>query len=444
MPRKIINALTPLAVKNAKPGRHADGLGLYLLVKESGARSWLYRATIAGKVRDIGLGSAGQGGVSLAEAREMARDKAREVRAGGVPVSDRRKRGQEAKAAAKAAKVASATFRTVADAYIDLKWKEWKNAKHRAQWSASLEAYAYPHLGAMAVCEIGTEQVLAVLQPIWNDKPETASRLRGRIENVLDSAKVQGLRTGENPARWRGHLDHILPKPTKVKAERNRKLERNGHHPALDYAKLPAFIADLAARDALAARALEFTILNNVRTGEAVGATWQEIDLDAGVWTIPAARMKADKEHIVPLSARSLAILRAVQPLNTKGSGKAPVFPGTKGKALSNMAMAMLVRRMHDAETEAGRTGWIAPKSGGKVITVHGFRSTFREWAGEQSSFPREVIEHAMAHQLPDKAEAAYHRKTMLPKRRKLMDAWAGYAASHGAAGDKVVPIRKA
>ncbi|HVR89470.1 MAG TPA: tyrosine-type recombinase/integrase [Novosphingobium sp.] len=414
MPRRVTNALTPLAVKSAKPGRHADGGGLYLLVKESGARSWLYRATIAGKVRDIGLGAAaGSEAVPLAQARELARGKAAEAKAGSVPVSDRRKRAL-ASAEAQAAKVAQTTFREAAAAHIALHEDGWRNDKHRWQWGASLEAFAYPHFGDMPVSDVATEHVIAALQPIWREKPETARRVRGRIETVLDAAKVRGLRTGENPARWRGHLDQVLPK---------RALHTRGHHAALPYAEVPAFAAALAKREAVAARALEFTLLTAARTGEVIGATWGEIDLAAAVWTVPAARMKAGREHRVPLSPRAVAILKEVQPLNTNDSAAAAVFPAQRGGKMSNMAMMMLMRRMR------------------AQVTVHGFRSAFRDWAAERTGFAHEVCEMALAHTIRSAAEAAYRRGDLFEKRRKLMEAWATYCTSPAVKG-KVTPIR--
>ena len=434
MPRKLHNALNPITVKNAGPGRHADGGGLYLRVQEGGARSWLYRSTAGGKARDIGLGPAtGADAIPLTVARTMARELATQAAKGEV-LEGKRTKARKVAAQAQAAALARKSFREVAEAFIDRKEGGWRNEKHRQQWRNTLATYAYPAFGELPVSDIETAHVLAVLEPIWSKVPETASRLRGRIENVLDAAKVQGMRTGENPARWRGHLDHIMAKPGKLS---------RGHHPALDYAELPAFMADLRGREALAARALEFAILTAARSGEVIGATWAEIDLVAAVWTIPADRMKAGKEHSIPLSPRGLAILDAVKPLNTKGAKDAPLFPTSKGAALSGMAMAMLVRRMHDGELTAGRAGWIDRREGNRMITVHGFRATFRNWAGEQSSFPREVIEHAMAHQLPDKAEAAYSRATLMPKRAKLMAAWAGYCASPVSASSKVTPINR-
>lgn len=416
MPRKVHNALTPLTVKNAKPGRYADGGGLYLLVKASGARSWIYRATIAGKVRDIGLGpAAGPDPVKLTEARERARDKSREAAAGAIPVSDRRARAREAKAAAQAAKVAGTTFRDVAESYISLHEDGWRNAKHRQQWRNTLNEYAYPHFGDLPVAEVGTEHVLAALQPIWKEKPETASRVRGRIESILDAAKVQGLRSGENPARWRGHLDQALPRRSK---------HSRGHHSAMPYAQVPAFMAELRAKEGIAARALEFTILVAARSGEVIGGKWSEVDLKAAVWTVPASRMKVGREHRVPLSERAVAILKELQPLNKGGEAESPLFPAPHGGALSNMAMAMTLRRIE-----------VDP-------TVHGFRSAFRDWAAECTSFPHEVCEMALAHTIANKAEAAYRRGDLFTKRRKLMEAWAAFCAAPAATSTKVTPIR--
>ena len=433
MPRKLHNALNPIMVRNAGTGRHADGGGLYLRVQEGGARSWLYRSIAGGKTRDIGLGpAAGADAIPLTVARTMAREMATQA-AKGEALEGKRTKARKVAAQAQAATLARKSFRDVAEAFIDRKEGGWRNEKHRQQWRNTLATYAYPAFGALPVSDIETAHVMAVLEPIWSKVPETASRLRGRIENVLDAAKVQGMRTGENPARWRGHLDHILPKSGKL---------HRGHHAALAYAELPRFMAALRERDAVTARALEFTILTAARSGEVIGATWGEVDLATAVWTIPADRMKAGREHTIPLSPRALTILKAVKPLNTKSDKGAPLFPASAGAALSGMAMAMLVRRMHDAEQAAERSGWIDRREGDRMITVHGFRSTVRDWAGEQSSFPREVIEHAMAHQLPDKSEASYARTTLMPKRVKLMVAWAGYCSSPAAAGDNVTPIR--
>lgn len=416
MPRKVHNALTPISVKNAGPGRHADGGGLYLRVQAGGARSWLFRTVQGGKARDIGLGSAaGAGALSLMEARAQARGLAAKAASGEV-VEGKRVLARKATAAAQATLAAGKTFKEVAEAFIDRKESGWRNDKHRQQWRNTLATYVYPHFGAMPVSQIETSHVLGALEPIWGAKPETASRVRGRIENVLDAAKVEGLRTGENAARWRGHLEHLLPKPGKL---------LRGHHIALPYAETPAFMAELRERGAIAARALEFTILTVARSGEVLGATWGEIDLGKAEWTIPALRMKAGKEHTIPLSLRTIEILQEVRQLNTSGGKAAPLFPSNKGTKLSGMAMAMLLRRM-------GQEG----------ITVHGFRSTFRDWAGECTAFPREVVEHAMAHQLADKAEAAYQRGTLFPKRVKLMHAWGEYCATPDVKVGQVTAIR--
>lgn len=416
MPRKVHNALTPIAVKNAGPGRHADGGGLYLRVQGGGARSWLFRTLLGGKARDIGLGpAAGAGALSLADARVRARELASQAAKGEV-LEGKRAQTKRVALQAQAAVISGKTFKEVAEAFVDRKEGGWRNEKHRQQWRNTLATYAYPHFGDLPVSQVETAHVLEALEAIWSEKPETATRVRGRIENVLDAAKVQGLRTGENPARWRGHLDHLLPKPEKL---------QRGHHAALPYAELPAFMSDLKAREALAARALEYTILTAARSGETLGATWAEVDLEKALWTIPAERMKAGKEHRIPLSDRAVAILREVQPLNTKGLAKAPLFPSNAGGKLSGMAMSMLLRRM-----------------GHESVTVHGFRSTFRDWAGESTSYPREVVEHAMAHQLADKAEAAYQRGTLFPKRVKLMEAWSTYCASSEAMSGNIISIR--
>lgn len=412
MPRKLSNALTPLAVKNAKPGRHADGGGLHLLVKETGARSWVYRFMLKGKSRDIGLGAAGQGGISLADAR-TARDALRlKVKAGIDPLEERQREATEALAAAQAAAIAGMTFKAVAEAYINANEASWRNDKHRQQWRNTLASYVYPVMGELPVAEIGTAHVLKILEPIWQDKPETASRIRGRIETVLDAAKARGYREGENPARWRGHIAQILPPRSRL---------TRGHHKAMPYEAIPAFMAKLREREAMAALALEFVILTATRTSEVLGATWAEVDLDKAIWTVPASRMKAGKEHRIPLSPRAVEILEAVKPL-----GKASLFPADKGGKLSTMAMSMLLRRMK------------------LDCTVHGFRSGFRDWAAECTGYAHEVCEMALAHVIGNKSEAAYRRGDLFDKRRRLMADWATYCASDGAAGAKVSPIRGA
>lgn len=411
MPKKLVNALTAVAVKNAGPGRHVDGGGLQLLVKPTGARSWVFRFMIAGKAREIGLGPAsGPDATTLADARDLAAALRLKVRSGVDPLAERERAAANALAAAQAAKVAGVTFREAADVHIKANRDGWRNAKHRQQWENTLSTYAYPVLGDLPVAEVDTPHVIKVIEPIWRNKPETASRVRQRIETVLDAAKARGFRKGENPARWRGHLDQVLPKPSKLS---------RGHHTALPYAEIPAFLADLRKREAVAALALEFTILTAARTGEVTGAKWNEVDLSAGVWTVPADRMKAGKEHRVPLSPRAVEILEDARLLSGEH-----IFTGPQGGKLSGMAMAMLLRRM------------------GVDVTVHGFRSAFRDWAAECTGYAHEVAEMALAHTIGNAVERAYRRGDLFEKRRRLMADWAGYCASDRATGSDVVPIR--
>ena len=413
MPKKLSNALTPLAVKNAKPGRHADGVGLHLLVKDSGARSWVYRFMLGGKTRDVGLGAAaGSDAISLAGARDAAAALRSKVKAGTDPLAERHREVAEALATAQAAMVAGVTFKAVAEAHIAANEESWRNPKHRQQWRNTLASYVYPVIGDVAVADVATAHVLSILEPIWKGKAETASRVRGRIETLLDSAKARGYRQGENPARWRGHLAQILPARTRLS---------RGHHKAIAYDEIPAFIGALRARAAVAALALEFTILTAARSGEVIGARWSEVDLAKATWTVPADRMKAAKEHRVPLSPRAVAILESLQPLGSEW-----LFPGARGNNLSGMAMAMLMRRM-------------------KVdATVHGFRSGFRDWAAECTGYAHEVAEMALAHTIENKVERAYRRGDLFDKRRRLMDDWATYCATAKAAGGTVTPIRAA
>ena len=411
MPKKLSNVLTPLAVKNAKPGRHADGGGLHLLVKDSGARSWVYRFMLGGKSRDVGLGAAGVGGISLATARD-ARDALRiKVKAGTDPLQERQRRAADAIAEAQMAKVAGITFRSVSEIYMESNWESWRNDKHRHQWKSTMATYVYPVIGDLPVAEVSTNHVLQILEPIWRSKAETASRVRGRIETILDAAKARGYREGENPARWRGHIAQILPARARL---------TRGHHKAMPYENIPTFFAALHQREAIAALALEFTILTAARTGEVIGAKWDEIDLDKAVWTIPANRMKAGKEHRVPLSLRAVEILQSTQELRKEG-----LFPAVRGGALSGMAMAMLLRRM-DVD-----------------VTVHGFRSSFRDWCAECTGYAHEVAEMALAHTIDNKVERAYRRGDLFEKRRRLMDDWAAYCVTGEVTiGDNVTPIR--
>lgn len=412
MPKKLSNALTPYEVKNARPGRHADGHGLHLLVKKSGARSWVYRFMLNGKSRDVGLGAAaGADAISLSDARDLASALRLKVKAKVDPLEERQREAAQALAAAQAAEIAGITFKAVADAYIAANEGSWRNGKHRQQWRNTLATYAYPVMGELPVAEIGTAHVLKILEPIWQDKAETASRVRGRIETILDAAKARGYRDGENPARWRGHLAQILPA---------RKRLSRGHHKAMPYEQVPAFIAELRARNAMAALALEFTILTGARTGEALGATWDEVNLEKAIWTIPAARMKAGKEHRVPLSPRAVEILEAVKPLK-----KPNLFPAEKGGKLSGMAMTMLLRRME------------------QDCTVHGFRSCFRDWAAECTGYAHEVAEMALAHTIENKVERAYRRGDLFEKRRRLMADWATFCDRPAASAERVTPIRQ-
>ncbi len=395
-----------------QPGTHGDGNGLYLRVKpDAGQCSWVLRYMLHGKARWMGLGPYPL--VSLADARARAADARRLLLDKVDPISVR----EDHHAKAKLDAAARVTFAECGVGYIDAHKASWKNAKHRAQWEATLRTYAYPIIGTLPVASVDTAMVLKVLQPIWNEKPETAKRLRGRIEAVIDYATVAGYRLGPNPARWKGHLSHMLAKPSAI-----RPVE---HHAALPYADLPDFMIELHKQEGIGARALEFAILTATRTGEVLGAQWPEIDLVAKLWTIPAVRMKAGKEHIVPLSPRAVEILEGLQPDAPEGF----VFPGRDGKKpLSNMAFLMLLRRM-----------------GRDDLTAHGFRSTFRDWAGDRTSFDTQTIEHALAHGISDRTEAAYRRGTAIEKRRHLMQHWADFAASPAKADTaKVVPIREA
>ncbi|KQR80516.1 tyrosine-type recombinase/integrase [Sphingomonas sp. Leaf343] len=392
MATRTLNKLDPRTAATIKTaGRHSDGGGLYLSIDPTGRRRWVFMYTRGGKRTELGLG--GGRDLTLANARKEAGTLRTILASGGDPRSAREKQER-------------ATFGEVADAYVEAMRPSWRSAKHAAQWAMTLTKYAAPIRPRM-VETIGTRDILEVLQPLWQRTPETAERLRGRIENVLDAAKAKGLRTGENPARWRGHLDQLLPK--------RQRLSR-GHHAALPYADVPAFIADLRRREATAARALEFTILTAARSGEALGATWGELDLEGAVWSVPAARMKAGREHRVPLAARALELLRVLDTMRNaeKAQASDPVFQSTKGgKPLSSMSMAMLLRRM------------------GLAVTAHGFRSAFRDWASETTGFPHEVCEMALAHTIGNKAEAAYRRGDLFNKRRGLMDAWASYCGEN-------------
>lgn len=393
--------LTTLDVKRATtPGRYGDGGNLYLHVKPTG-RAWTFRFTMPGaKPREMVLGNAAD--MTLAQARDRAQDARRALADGRDPIEAR-------KAARAEAAGAGMSFREVATLYIASHGDGWRNSKHRAQWTNTLDSYAYPVMGKLPVGLVAVGHVMRVLEPVWKAKPETASRVRGRIEAVLDYATARGWRTGENPARWKGHLANLLPKRS--------KLARVKHHAALPWAECPAFMAALAGQGGTAALALRFTVLTAARTSEVTGATWGEMDLLAKVWTVPGSRMKAGRDHRVPLSPAALALLHELHALGSEPHQ--PVFPGAKpGAGLSNMAMTTVLRRMKRAD-----------------VTVHGFRSSFRDWCAEATNHPREVAEAALAHMLRDKVEAAYQRGDRLDRRAVMMAEWAGFLARPASAG---------
>lgn len=412
---RSIHRLNTLTVnRSTERGYYADGGGLYLQISASGTKSWIFRYTAGGKTHDHGLGPVSD--FSLAEARERARE-CRQLRARGIdPLEARR----AAAAEIRLEETKSMTFQECAERYMAAHEPGWKNEKHRDQWHATLESYAYPIIGALPVAAIDTALIMKVLEQegepgvtLWASRTETADRLRGRIERILDWAKTRGFRQGENPAQWKGHLKNLLAA--------RKKLQSVKHHAALAFAELPAFMADLQGRPGSAARALELTILCALRTSEVICANRDEIDFAAKAWTVPAARMKAGKEHRVPLSERAIDILRDL-PIDGDF-----LFPGQAcGMPLSNNAMLKVLERM-----------------GRDDLTVHGFRSTFRDWAAERTNFSRDVCEMALAHTISDKVEAAYRRGELFEKRRRLMDAWAAFATSPAATAE-VLNMRRA
>lgn len=405
--------LVPVTLKSLPDGWHADGGNLYLFVRGA-SRTWVYRYVAPdGKRRNMGLGSLD--GVSLAVARKQAETLRAQTKNKVTPIDPLMVKQSE-RASKRAEQARAMTFRQCAAACMDAMRAGWKNPKHAAQWESTLKTYAYPVFGDVAVADVDTPMVIKCLSPIWTSKNETASRVRGRIEKVLAWATANKYRSGENPAQWRGHLDNLLAQPSKVQTPEN--------HAAMPFRNIAQFMVDLRQRAGLAAKALEFLILTAARTGEVIGATWQEIDREERFWTIPGQRMKAGKEHRIPLSDEALAVLDALP----CGEPSDYIFgtPNDAGsKAMSNMAMLSLLQRM-----------------GHECLTVHGFRSSFRDWAGETTAYPREVIEHALAHQLKDKAEAAYARGTLFEKRRGLMTAWAVHCASVFPRTGAVVPMR--
>jgi integrase len=390
---RILNALA--VARAARRGYYADGGGLYLQVSASGAKSWVYRYRSLGRLHEMGLGSAGA--VSLAQAR-VAAAQCHHLRAQGRdPLSERREKRRTMQLEAALA----VSFQVCADSYIAAHEAGWRNRKHVEQWSSTLRIYVAPVFGAVPVREIDTNLVMRALTPIWNDKPETASRIRGRIEAVLDWAKVRGYRDSENPARWKGHLDQLLPARSRVRRIR--------HHAALPHNEMATFMSSLRKQPGTAAAALEFAILTAARTSEVLGAEWHEIDLRSDTWVIPARRMKSGTEHRVPLSAHALNILARMETARQSDF----VFPGGFAKrSLSNMALLAVLRRMSTTN-----------------VTAHGFRSSFRDWAAEKTDFGREVAEMALAHTISDRVEAAYRRGDLFEKRVLLMRQWADHCS---------------
>jgi integrase len=383
-----------VATKRAR-GRYSDGGGLYLQVARSGTKSWVFRYQVAGIEKNMGLGP--EHALSLVEARERARTCRQQLLDGHDPIEARRAERAQRRVAA----VRGVTFKTCAEEYLKAHRAGWTSATHAGQWTSTLEAYAYPVFGDLPVSEIDTAIVMKSLDAIWQKTPQTAQRLRGRIESILDWAAVRGFRAGDNPARWRGHLNKLLPAPNKVRAK--------VHHTALPYSEIAAFLVALRAYDSVYARAVEFAVMTAARAGEVAGARWSEIDLATAIWTVPAARMKGRREHRVPLSPQAVAVLSVMPRTGDR------VFPSDRVRA--NLGMLELVKR-------------IRPD-----ITTHGFRSSFRDWAAERTNFPREVVEAALAHALADKVEAAYRRSDLFEKRRRLMNEWARYCEKLPAVG---------
>lgn len=413
--------LTPLQVKNTKPPtdkkqeRYADGGGLYFNVQATGSRSWIFRYMLHGAARWMGLGPYPE--VSLAEARELAADQRKKIRSGLDPLGE--KKINVAKVKADRAK--AVTFDWCADKYIEAHAPSWKNAKHADQWRNTLKTYASPTIGTIDVARIETGHIMKILEPIWHTKAETANRLRGRIETILDWATVRKHRTGENPARWKGHIDKLLPARNKAATVE--------HHAALPYVQMPKFMTELRERTGTAARAVEFGVLTGARSGEVRGMVWDELDEENGVWIIPGARMKAKREHRVPLSAEALKIIATMKELKTGDL----VFPGTKMKddkptPLSDMSLTAVLKRMDEDKTKNSLPGW--RDKNGEVITMHGFRSSFRDWVAEVTNYPNEMAEMALAHTVSNAVEAAYRRGDMMEKRRAMMQDWANYSAA--------------
>lgn len=430
MPR-VAKELGPLDVKRAT---HAGGkgntmlpvggvAGLYLQITAKGGKTWILRAAMGGRRAEIGLG--GFPTVTLAQARDKAREARDKIERGVDPLAERK----AARAALTMAARRGLTFSEAASQYLDAKLDAFKNEKHRYQWRATLEQLAYPVLGKRPVSEITVQDVLQVLHPIWTDRTETASRLRGRIEAVLSWATVSGHRAGDNPARWAGNLKELLPTPSKIKVQ--------GHQPALRLEDAPRWFLAIRGREGFGARALEFAALTATRSGEVRGATWSEIDQVRAVWVIPAERMKMGKEHRVPLPAAALALLKALPRLD----GSELVFPSSKGGQLSDMTLSATMRRLHEADVASGSSGFLDRVSKRPAVP-HGLRSTFRDWVAERTQYPGDMAEVALAHRISSAVEAAYRRGDMIEKRRNMMAAWVGFLWGVDARAASIVSLK--
>ena len=406
MPKRA-KELKPLAVSRlSDPGMHAVGgvAGLHLQIGGPSQKSWILRTTVAGKRRDLGLGSFPE--IGVAKARERALEAKDQVRKGQDPILVKK----AAKAAVKAARDTAMTFAKAADKYISSHEKEWRNAKHVDQWRNTITTYANPVIGSVLVRDVTTGHIVRILEPIWTEKNETASRLRGRIESILDWGRVRGLRTGNNPAKWRGCLDHLLPNISRSK--------RIQHHPAIPVGEVGAFMRDLRETPGASARCLEFAALTAARSSEARGALWSEIDLDLKVWSIPASRMKSGRPHRVPLNDQAIALVKGLERTVDL------IFPNPRGKPLSDMALTACMRRM------------------GLDAVPHGLRSSFRDWCGERTNYPRDVVEQALAHGLENKTEAAYYRSDLFQKRIRLVKDWGDFLDKVETKADNVIPMQ--
>ena len=424
---KVARELSAIDIKRlTHPGKGGNATftvggvaGLLMQITPKGGRTWILRVKVGEKRREIGLG--GFPTVTLAQAREKAREARDKVERGIDPVEDRK----AARAALAAAQKRGMTFATAVEACLASKLDEFRNEKHRYQWRQTLAQYAIPELGDMLVSDIGLADVLRVLEPIWSSKTETASRLRGRIEAVLSWATVAGHRTGDNPARWAGSLKECLPAPRKIATEENQ--------PALALDDAASWFKTLRQRDGISARAMEFLALTAARSGEVRGATWEEINLDKGLWTVPASRIKAGKEHRVPLSAAATDLLRDLPRI----LGSDEVFPAPRGGIPSDMSLSAVMRRLQAAEVAEGRAGWLDSRSKRPAVP-HGLRSTFRDWVAERTNFPGEMAEVALAHRISNAVEAAYRRGDMIEKRRAMMAAWSEFLSGRVESGSVI------